>query len=74
MAQKGIREYDGKKMMASYWSQYFGDLEQYAGQAVLIDSKTPTKEIFWLYITTTLSAFSIMDLSVVTTILVLSLQ
>jgi len=24
MAQRGIREYNGKKMLAKYWSEYFG--------------------------------------------------
>ena len=40
MAQRGIREYHGKKMMAKYWSDYFLNLEQYEGKIALIDSET----------------------------------
>ena len=40
MAQRGIREYYGKKMMAKYWSEYFKDLEAYDGKIVLIDPQT----------------------------------
>ncbi|UCE28499.1 MAG: ATPase [Candidatus Bathyarchaeota archaeon] len=40
MAQRGIREYHGKKMIAKYWSEYFGGLKKYAGKIALIDAKT----------------------------------
>ena len=37
MAQRGIREYHGKKMMAKHWSEYFKGLDKYDGKIVLID-------------------------------------
>jgi ATP-citrate lyase beta-subunit len=40
MAQRGIREYHGKKMMAKYWSEYFKGIEQYDGKIALIDPET----------------------------------
>jgi ATP-citrate lyase beta-subunit len=40
MAQRGIREYHGKKMMAKHWSEYFKGLEKYDGKIVLIDQIT----------------------------------
>jgi ATP-citrate lyase beta-subunit len=40
MAQRGILEYHGKKMMAKFWSDYFLGLEQYQGKIALIDSET----------------------------------
>ena len=40
MAQRGIRENHGKKMMAQYWSEYFKDLKKYDGKIVLIDLQT----------------------------------
>ena len=39
MAQRGIREYHGKKMIAKYWSKYFGGLKKYEGRIVLVDAK-----------------------------------
>ncbi len=45
MAQRGIREYHGKKMMAKYWSEYFKDLKQYDGKVALIDPKTTLEEL-----------------------------
>jgi ATP-citrate lyase beta-subunit len=45
MAQRGIREYHGKKMMAEYWSEYFKDLKKYEGKIVLIDPKTDVDEL-----------------------------
>jgi ATP-citrate lyase beta-subunit len=45
MAQRGIREYHGKKMMAKYWSEYFKDLEKYDGKIALIDSETTMEEL-----------------------------
>jgi ATP-citrate lyase beta-subunit len=45
MAQRGIREYHGKKMMAKYWSEYFKDLEKYEGKIVLIDLQTNMDEL-----------------------------
>lgn len=40
MAQRGIREYDGKRMIARYWQEYWGTLPAYAGQIVLVDAET----------------------------------
>jgi ATP-citrate lyase beta-subunit len=40
MAQRGIREYHGKKMMVKYWSEYFKDLEKYDGKILLVDPNT----------------------------------
>ena len=45
MAQRGIREYHGKKMMAKYWSEYFKDLEKYEGKAALVDPKTTVDDL-----------------------------
>jgi ATP-citrate lyase beta-subunit len=40
MAQRGIREYDGKRMMARHWGQYFGKLPAYHGKIVLVTPET----------------------------------
>jgi ATP-citrate lyase beta-subunit len=40
MAQRGIREYNGKKMLAKYWSEYISKDFYYPGKIVLVDSKT----------------------------------
>ncbi|MCK5295764.1 MAG: ATPase [Alphaproteobacteria bacterium] len=40
MAQRGIREFDGKKMLAKYWSKYFGSDFNYPGKTILVDSDT----------------------------------
>ena len=40
MAQRGIREFDGKRMMARYWQQYFGQLPAYHGKVVLVTPDT----------------------------------
>jgi len=45
MAQRGIREYHGKKMMAKYWSEYFEGLKQYDGKIALIDSETSIDDL-----------------------------
>jgi ATP-citrate lyase beta-subunit len=45
MAQRGIREYHGKKMMAKYWSEYFKDLEKYEGKIVLVDPHANVNEL-----------------------------
>jgi len=36
MAQRGIREYDAKRMLAKHWDKYFGDAFKYDFKAVLI--------------------------------------
>jgi ATP-citrate lyase beta-subunit len=40
MAQRGIREYDGKVMLAKYWSEYIAGGLNYPGKVVLIDAET----------------------------------
>jgi len=45
MAQRGIREFHGKKMMAKYWSEYFKGLEKYAGKIALINPKTTMDDL-----------------------------
>jgi ATP-citrate lyase beta-subunit len=45
MAQRGIREYHGKKIMANYWSEYFKDLKKYDGKIVLVDQQTTMDEL-----------------------------
>ena len=45
MAQRGIREYHGKKMIAKYWSEYFKGLEKYEGKVALIDPKTTMDDL-----------------------------
>jgi len=45
MAQRGIREFHGKKMMAKYWTEYFTGLEKYDGKIALIDPQTTMDEL-----------------------------
>jgi ATP-citrate lyase beta-subunit len=45
MAQRGIREYHGKKMMAKYWSEYFKDVKKYEGKIVLVDPQTTMEDL-----------------------------
>jgi ATP-citrate lyase beta-subunit len=45
LAQRGIREYHGKKMMAKYWSEYFEGLEKYDGKIALIDPQTSMDDL-----------------------------
>ena len=45
MAQRGIREFHGKKMMAKYWSEYFKGLEKYDGKIALIDPQTTMDDL-----------------------------
>lgn len=40
MAQRGIREYAAKKMLAKYWSEYFEDLEKFEGKVALVNPET----------------------------------
>ena len=40
MAQRGIREFNGKKMLAKYWTEYFGKGFSYPGKVVLVDPNT----------------------------------
>lgn len=45
MAQRGIRGYHGKKMIAKYWSEYFKGIEKYEGKVALIDPKTTMDDL-----------------------------
>jgi len=45
MAQRGIREYDGKKMLAKYWSDYIGAEVSFPGKVVLVDPKTKLDDL-----------------------------
>ena len=45
MAQRGIREYDGKKMLAKYWKDYFGKSFDYPGKLVIVDPKTKLDDL-----------------------------
>ncbi len=40
MAQRGIREYDAKSMLAKYWSEYVSNDFSYTGKVVLVDPDT----------------------------------
>jgi len=45
MAQRGIREYDAKKMLARCWGDYFPGLPAYQGRGVLVTADTPLAEL-----------------------------
>jgi len=45
MAQRGIREHDGKKMLAKYWSDYISKKITYPGKVVLVDPKTKLDDL-----------------------------
>lgn len=40
MAQRGIREYDAKSMLAKYWQEYISKDFKYAGKLALVDPDT----------------------------------
>ena len=40
MAQRGIREYNGKKMLAKYWTDCISKDFKFPGKIVLVDPKT----------------------------------
>jgi ATP-citrate lyase beta-subunit len=52
MAQRAIREFDGKALFAKAWDNYFGDAFEYAFKSALVTSgdelKTKAKEAKWL--------------------------
>ncbi len=52
MAQRGVREYDGKRMLARYWSEYVSKDFDFPGKLVLVDPETDLdaleKEHPWL--------------------------
>ena len=45
MAQRGIREYDGKKMLAKYWSEYISKQFSFPGKIVLVDPNTKLDDL-----------------------------
>jgi ATP-citrate lyase beta-subunit len=45
MAQRGIREYDGKKMLAKYWTDYISKDFKFPGKIVLVDPKTKLDDL-----------------------------
>ena len=45
MAQRGIREYDGKKMLAKYWTEYISKDFSFPGKIVLVDPKTKIDDL-----------------------------
>jgi len=45
MAQRGIREYDGKKMLSKYWSEYISKDFKFPGKIILVDPKTKIDEL-----------------------------
>jgi len=45
MAQRGIREYDGKKMLSKYWSEYISKEFKFPGKIVLVDPKTKIDDL-----------------------------
>jgi ATP-citrate lyase beta-subunit len=45
MAQRGIREFHGKKIMAKHWTTYFKGLAKYDGKIVLVDPQTSMDEL-----------------------------
>jgi len=45
MAQRGIREYDGKKMLAKYWTEYISKDFKFPGKIVLVDLKTKLDDL-----------------------------
>jgi len=45
MAQRGIREYDGKRMLAKYWSEYISKDFKYPGKVILVDPKTKLNDL-----------------------------
>jgi len=40
MAQRGIREFDGKRLLARYWSKYMENVPPFPGQMVLVTPET----------------------------------
>ena len=45
MAQRGIREYDAKSMLAKYWEDYVSKDFKYAGKIVLVDPETNMEKL-----------------------------
>ena len=45
MAQRGIREYDGKRMLAKYWTEYISKDFKFPGKIVLVDPNTKLDDL-----------------------------
>ncbi|MBN2065953.1 MAG: ATPase [Candidatus Thermoplasmatota archaeon] len=45
MAQRGIREYDGKKMLAKYWTEYISKDFTFSGKIILVDPQTKLDDL-----------------------------
>lgn len=45
MAQRGIREYDGKRIIAQNWKDYFGDAFEYDFKSVLVTPETDFEKL-----------------------------
>lgn len=45
MAQRGIREYDAKKMLAKYWTDYVSKKFKYSGKVALVDPNTNMEKL-----------------------------
>jgi ATP-citrate lyase beta-subunit len=45
MAQRGIREFDAKRMLAQYWSEYLGKDLSYPGQFALVTPETKLDQL-----------------------------
>ncbi len=45
MAQRGIREFDGKKMLARYWGEYISKDLSFPGRIVLVDPETKLDDL-----------------------------
>ncbi|MBU4265727.1 MAG: ATPase [Candidatus Altiarchaeota archaeon] len=45
MAQRGIREFDGKKMLANHWAEYISKDFSFPGKVVLVDPETKLDEL-----------------------------
>ncbi len=52
MAQRGIREFDGKRLLAKYWPDYMAGIPAYPGQMALVTPQTDlgslARELPWL--------------------------
>ena len=45
MAQRGIREFDGKRMLAKYWTEYISQDFIFPGKVALVDPETKIDDL-----------------------------
>jgi succinyl-CoA synthetase beta subunit len=45
MAQRGIREYDGKRILAEHWKEYFSPEFEYEFRSVLVTPETDLEKL-----------------------------